>query len=366
MIFAYDLRYACDHFAGIGKHAYTVFDEMLALPGDERWHVLWDPRERNTRYDLAPFRAHPRVEWVERPWHPIRPSGAWQVGRWLRRTRPDAYLSPFSLRPLFSGVREVLTLHDVSAMRTSHIPSPLAYALYRGSLLHAIRADAIVTVSEFSRSEILALLPVDPARVHAILEGVPRAEGDPPAPVRPARLRSERFALVVSDNRPRKNLEVLAKAWALPDGAPALDLVGVGPVDERFPALEPRSAAAGRGAIERLGWVSPGELAWLMSHAEVLLLPSLYEGFGFPLVEAMAEGVPALVSDIPVFREVGADAPMFADAHDPRAWAAALARLLAEPAVRERMRERGRARAAELTYRKTAERTLELLRRVAR
>ncbi len=140
MIIAYDLRYACDHFAGIGKHTHALLEALLDLPGDDRYRVLWDPRQRNTRFDLAPLRDHPRVEWVERPWHPIRPFGMLQTGLWLRATRPDVYLSPFGLRPLFSGVPEVLTLHDVSALRMAHIPSLVSRVLYRLSLLDAVRA----------------------------------------------------------------------------------------------------------------------------------------------------------------------------------------------------------------------------------
>ena len=173
MIIAYDLRYACDHFAGIGKHTHALLEALLDLPGDDRYRVLWDPRQRNTRFDLTALRTHPRVEWVERPWHPIRPIGMLQTGLWLRATRPDVYLSPFGLRPLLSGVPEVLTLHDVSALRMAHIPSLVSRVLYRLSLLDAVRARRILTDSDFSRGEILELLPVAPERVRTVLLGVP-------------------------------------------------------------------------------------------------------------------------------------------------------------------------------------------------
>ena len=364
MIVAYDLRYACDHFAGIGKHTHALLQALLELPGDERYLVLWNPGWRNTRFDLAPFRAHPRVEWVERRWHPIRPWGAVQVGAWLRRRRPSVYLSPFGLRPIASGCPEVLTLHDVSALRTPHIPSPVAGLLYRLSLRLAARARAIITVSEFSRREVLALTPARPERVRAVLGG---ALPHPPeaARRRPPRLRAERFALVVGDNRPRKNLGSLARAWAAMGADPALPLVGAGPVDARFPSLAGLAERAGARGVEQLGWLEPPELAWLFDHAELVLLPSLYEGFGIPLVEAFAAGVPAVVADIPVFHEVGGDAAAYADPRDPAAWAREVARLAGDPAARERMRRAGRARAAELTYRRTAEATLAVLREAA-
>ena len=358
MIIAYDLRYACDHFAGIGKHTHALLEALLDLPGDDRYRVLWDPRQRNTRFDLTALRTHPRVEWVERPWHPIRPIGMLQTGLWLRATRPDVYLSPFGLRPLLSGVPEVLTLHDVSALRMAHIPSLVSRVLYRLSLLDAVRARRILTDSEFSRGEILELLPVAPERVRTVLLGVPDAREAAPVPTRPERLRAERFALVVADNRPRKNLEVLARAWA--EDAPAITLAAVGPRDPRFPSLEEWSGGSDR--VESLGWVTPAELAWLYAHAEMVLLPSRYEGFGFPLLEAMTAGVPAIVSDIPVFHEVGGDAARYVPVDDPAAWRAEVRRLEADPARRDAMRAAGRARAGTFTYRRTAEATLAVLR----
>ena len=365
MIVAYDLRYASDHFAGIGRHAYALLATLLELPGDERYAVLWDPRERDTRHDLARIRTHPRVEWVERPWHFIHPWGAVQVGAWLRRLRPAVYLSPFSLRPIRSGRREIVTMHDVAGLRVAHTSSPLLRELFRLSQLHAARARGIVTVSEFSRREILATLPVRPERVRAIHVGVPEPAGRLPPARRPAGLAAGRFALVVGDNRPRKNLAVLARAWAQLGPRAGLALVGVGPVDERFPSLAQASAVLGAQSVEQLGWRAPEEIAWLYEHAELLLFPSTYEGFGAPILEAFAVGLPALLADIPVFREVAGEAARFVDPHDPAAWARAITDLAGDETARARLRAAGLARAAQLTYRATAEATLAFVREVA-
>jgi glycosyltransferase involved in cell wall biosynthesis len=159
---------------------------------------------------------------------------------------------------------------------------------------------------------------------------------------------------------------MLARVWAQRGAATGLGLVGVGPVDSRFPTLTAMAADAGAPGVEHLGWLLPDELGWLYEHAEMLLVPSYYEGFGFPILEAFVAGLPVLASDIPVFREVGTQAAAFADPHDASAWAAEIARIAGDPATRERMRGTGRARAAELTYRATATATLSLLREVAR
>jgi glycosyltransferase involved in cell wall biosynthesis len=364
MIIAYDLRYASDHFPGIGTHAYALIEALLELPGQDRFVLLWNPDGRNSRYDFDRLRSSPRVDWVERRYHAIQPWGAVQVGAWLREVRPDVYFSPFSLRPVASGCPEVLTIYDVAPLRVHHAWSAVIQALYLLSLRYAVTARFIVTCSEFSRREIVELTAARAEHVRVTPLGVaPRVRGVDPR--RPDRLTAERFALVVSDNRPRKNLDLLARAWAGMGDVPQLALVAVGPADPRFPSLLDRAAHWGAHGVEHLGWVKPEELAWLYAHAQVVLLPSTYEGFGYPLVEAMAEGVPALVSDIPVLREVGAEAAIYADPCNPADWVQAVLRLTGDAGVYERMRQLGRERATELTYQKTAEATLAVLREAA-
>jgi glycosyltransferase involved in cell wall biosynthesis len=364
MIVAYDLRYASTHFPGIGTHAFALIEALLELPGEERYVVLSNPDGRTARFDFDRLRAHPRVEWVERRYHPIRPLGALQVGAWLRRIRPDVYLSPFNLRPFAPGCPDVLTIYDVAPLRVRQSSSGLIHLLYLLSLRRAVTARFILTGSEFSRREIIATTSIPPERVRTAMLGVaPRVRGV--APQRPERLREERYALVVGENRPRKNLDLLVRAWASMGPSPALALVGVGPVDPRYPSLPEMAAAAAARRVVHLGWVEPAELAWLYAHADVVVVPSLYEGFGYPLVEACAEGAPALASDIPVFHEVGGGAVAYADPRDPAAWRRVIERIADDPAERGRMRLAGLARAAELTYRRTAEATLAVLREAA-
>src|SRR5439155_20374032 len=119
----------------------------------------------------------------------------------------------------------------------------------------------------------------------------------PAAPGPRAGRAARRSALGVADTRPRKTLQVLAAAWGRLGAEPPLALVGAGPVELRYPSLAALAERAGARDVHQLGWVGPGELAWLYRNAELVLFPSLYEGFGFPLVEAFADGVPALASD---------------------------------------------------------------------
>ncbi|HUK62306.1 MAG TPA: glycosyltransferase family 1 protein [Dongiaceae bacterium] len=365
MVIAYDLRYACDHFAGIGTHGHALLASLLELEGPERYFVLWNPALRQTRHDFAPIARHPRVTWVERSWPPLAPAHLVSLGRWLRRSRAAFYVSPYYLRPVAAGCPSALTIHDVWPLRMREGLSPARHLLYRLSLQWAAGARVILTSSEFSRREIVTLLRYPADRVHAVTLGNPprsRAE----EPVRPGSLPDGRFALVVGDNRPRKNLEILARVWALFGDSPPLRLVVAGRADPRFPSMTEFVTRHRARCVTPLGWVSGAELDWLYANATLVLFPSRYEGFGFPIVEAFDRGLPVVAADIETFREVAGPAARYADPDRPEDWVSAIRGLLESPEALEAARAAGRARAGAFDYARTARRTLELLRTAAR
>jgi len=361
MRIAYDLRFADGHFTGIGTHAFVLLDEMLGLPTGDTWDVLWHRGARRDRYPLERIQSHPRVRWCETDARPLHPLDPWRTGAWLRKVRPDVYYSPFYFLPLGAPCPSVLTIHDVWPLRMPEGLSPLRHLIYRMSLARARGARFIFTSSEFSRREIVALMGMEPSRVRAIRLGTPPLH-EAAGVSAPARAPEGPFALVVGDNRPRKNLRVLAEAWARMGDAPALQLVSAGPADPRYPSLECMAAETGARGIVALGWTPEPELAWLYGRAAVVLFPTRYEGFGFPLVEAFQRGLPVIASDIPTLREIGTGVAEFVAEDDPGAWVRAITGIVASPERRSTMAEAGRVRAAELSYRRTAEATLELLR----
>ena len=361
MIVAYDLRYACDHFAGIGTHGHALLASLLDLEGPERYLVLWNPALRQTRHDFAAIARHPRVTWVERSWPPLAPAHLIPLGAWLRRSHAACYVSPYYLRPVGSGCPSALTIHDVWPLRMREGLSPARHLLYRLSLRWAAGARWILTSSEFSRREIVELLRLPPERVHAVPLGNPPRDRHED-PVRPAALPEGRFALAVGDNRPRKNLEVLARAWTLFGDAPSLHLVVAGRADPRFPSVTELAARHHARSVIPLGWVSEAELSWLYDHATLMLFPSRYEGFGFPIVEAFDRGLPVVAADTETFREVAGSAARFADPDRPEDWMGAVRDLLGSPWALETARVAGRERARAFDYARTARRTLELLR----
>ena len=123
--------------------------------------------------------------------------------------------------------------------------------------------------------------------------------------------------------------------------------------------------AESEGWLVHLGYVSAGELAALYGGAEMVVLPSFYEGFGLPAVEALRAGAPLVASDIPVLREVAGDAALYAPPDRPDLWAARVAELLKSPELREDLRRRGRERARRFDWRRTAGETVEAFRTAA-
>lgn len=358
MTIAYDLRYADTHFTGIGTYAYALLRALLDGPGDETYAVLWNPRER-TRYDIEPIRSHPRVRWCEERISPLGFTGLFALGSWLRRVKPAVYFSPYLLLPVRAGCPCVLTVHDVWPLRLPGL-SAAKLALYRASLMRARSARFVLTVSDFSRQEIVRFAGIPEDRVRAVRSGVPPLP-PPGEGRRPSGVPDQAFALVVGDNRPRKNLGVLAEAWAEMGEDPPFALVWAGPADPRYPALDALAARLGARRVHALGWCDEVELAWLYENAMIALFPTLYEGFGYPLVEAFARGLPVVGADIPTLREIGDGVARFVDPHDAAAWRHAVVSLAEALDERARMSEAGLARAAELTYAHTARETRAVL-----
>jgi len=359
----YDLRYATDHFPGIGTHAHALLRALVSAPGADRFRVLWGASDQATRFDPEWFAHHARVDWTVVREPSLGPLAPLRTGAVLRRIGGDVYMSPFYLRPVGARMPVVLTLPDAVHLTPESHSSWKLRTLFSLALRHARGASAVITPSEFSRDELIRRAGFPADRLHVVPQGVPPRSQAPAE--RPAGVPERPFALVVGVNRPHKDLRTLANAWRLLGSASPLDLVAAGPVDPRFPSLGDLAAEGGARSTHTLGPVSPAQLEWLYESSTLLLFPSRYEGFGFPLLEAAARGTPVIASDIPALRELGAGVARFEAVGDAEAWAAAVRELAADAPARARMSAAGRSLAARHDYAVVAERTRDILARVA-
>jgi glycosyltransferase involved in cell wall biosynthesis len=316
------------------------------------------------------------IQRVSESAHPPTNAGWTLVGlpRTAARGRVDLIHAPAYTAPFWAGVPVVLTIHDVSyATHPEWYPyrrDRLRRLFYRRS---ATAATHVLTDSSFSASEIIAAYSIPASRITVVPLGVHSrfADGDPNVSLDlPANV-TEPFLLHVGDIHERRNLPVVVEALLQArrrfGAAAALSLVLAGLDRGVTSGLCAMAAEAGTPeAVVALGPVSDGRVHALYRGAAALVYPSLYEGFGLPLVEAMAAGTPVLASHTASMPEVVGGAGILLDPHDPSAWLDAIVRILNDEVLRADLRTRGLARAATYTWERTAQMTLKVYREALR
>jgi glycosyltransferase involved in cell wall biosynthesis len=297
--------------------------------------------------------------------HPI-PRLAADLARAGRRWRADLLHVQY-VRPLTSDVPVVNTIHDISFERFPRFFRPTTLARLRTLVPWSGRhSAAVVTVSEFSRQDLLERYRLNPEAVF-----VTPAAADPqfrpvPAPEASQVVRSlglpDRFILSVGDIQPRKNLPRLFAAYdlLLQRGMDVPDLVVVGK------RAWLNSGAFGSVARHRLekrirftGYVAGEALPALYSSADAFVYPSLFEGFGLPILEALACGAPTITSNVSSMPEVAGDAALLVNPESVEELADGIERVLGDSGLRADLVARGHARAGEFSWARTASRTVE-------
>jgi glycosyltransferase involved in cell wall biosynthesis len=280
----------------------------------------------------------------------------------VRRLQYDVFHAPAYGAPLW-GVRPlVVTLHDVSYARVPewypHHSDPVRRSFYRAS---ARRADRILTDSSFSRDEIVAAFDVDPARIDVVPLGVgPQFSADP-------RVAREPFVLHVGDLHARRNLSMLLDAvLGLRRTDPSCARLRLVLAGADLGLLQPlqRQAADAAGALVHIGHSGDVELVDLYRRAQVFAYPSRYEGFGLPLLEAMACGTPVIAANAASVPEVVGSAAILLPVDDGTAWRNALTAVLTDAPLAADLAERGRLHASQFTWDRTAIGTVNCYRRV--
>ncbi|MDI3339562.1 MAG: glycosyltransferase family 1 protein [Sphaerobacter sp.] len=287
----------------------------------------------------------------------------------LRRAGVDLVHGPVNVLPLADGLPGVVTVHDL-AFRVYPEQYPRAKQRYLDLLTGASirRAARVITVSESTRRDVLRLYPVDPSRVVTVPNGV-----DPSmAPVTdPARLRAFRearglpdeFLLFVGTLQPRKNLTGLLRAYAAVRDRVAAPLVVAGGKGWMYEPIFAEVRALGiEGRVIFAGYADAAELPLWYSAATAFVYPSLYEGFGLPVLEAMACGTPVITSDTSSLPEVAGDAALLVDPRDVDALAAGIERIMGDAPLRATLRARGLARARAFSWERTARETAAVYR----
>jgi glycosyltransferase involved in cell wall biosynthesis len=332
-----------------GRHRFTLY--LRDAPGTDIAGLLPDSGAVEARF--IPF---PRL------WTHVRLS--WEL---LRRPRPDVLFVPAHVLPVVHPLRSVVTVHDLGYR---HFPQAHAAGqrLYLdwSTRFSARRSSLVMADSQATRRDLLRFYDIPDGKIRVVYPGRDERLGPTdPGPVRARYGLPDRYVLHVGTLQPRKNLVRLIEATArLSQQMPDLRLVLAGRAGWLAEPILAQARAHG-DLVRLLDYVPDEDLAGLYSGAAVFAFPSLYEGFGFPVLEAMACGTPVVCANTSSLPELAGEAALLVDPGDVDALAAALGRVLADRDLRESLVDRGRQQVRLFSWERTAKEALAVLEEAA-
>jgi len=369
---AIDARTATGAFTGIGRYTTSLVRALVQQAPDLSLFLIVTEAARASFAELEGPRVELYATALDTTRHPA--ADLWlhfYLPRLLARRRIPVLLSCANYLPLFSGgARRIVTIHDLVPYRHPEL-DPWRFVVYLRAMLRqaAACADRVVSVSEATARELVGILGVPRDRIAVIHNGVsPSFRPLPPSEVRlPAGVPDAPYLLGVGARIPRKNFARLVEAHGelVRRGLPH-HLVIAGPPGQSQPDIDAAIARAGtRERVHVIGYPSDDDLLHLYNRAALFVYPSVYEGFGIPVLEAMACGTAVACSNTSSLPEVAGDDAELFDPLSPPAIAAACERVLTDAARAARFRAAGPAHAAHFSWEEAARRTAALVRELA-
>lgn len=348
-------------YSGIGQYVRCLFPALFTCAQDIEWVAYASSSGSSQTFPLH-FPPHVSVKCSK---------SSWGFGR-MEKDRPplDIFHGTNFKAPDYGQLHTILTIHDVWLPRHPEYSKKLfGQALSSWKLGHRARhVSRVVAVSQFSSREIQEMFHLSPDRIAVIYHGpspdmFPEPDDEKFQEVR-ARLHipSRPFVLFVGGAEPRKNHTVVFNAFARsPRLATSLSLVVIGEIQSRGASLTETARELGiMDSVCCPGYVSSEDLRILYSHAEGFVFPSLYEGFGIPLLDAMACGAPIITGTGSALPEVAGDAALYVDPHDPEQLGMEIERLVSDRELQTQLRTKGFERVKQFTWERAAQDTLNL------
>lgn len=279
----------------------------------------------------------------------------------FRRIKGNLLFSPCGEMPLFANIKTIVVVHDLIPLRFPKIYSSLTHYCRYILPLVCQQATHIICNSKATADDLINILGVKANKITPILLGIDRNKF---RPIENAKnIGNTRFFLYVGRHELHKNLSRIIAAFAQFKYQKEYQLWIAGETDSRYtPPLKKQVRELGiDDRVKFLDYVAEEELPILLNQAEALLFPSLWEGFGFPVLEAMACGTPVITSKVSSLPEVAGDAALLVNPTDVREIASAMNLLVEDEGVKRQLRELGLKRVMAFSWEKTAQQTVEVL-----
>jgi len=370
---AIDARWIFPEISGIGLYTQELIAALTRCPSPHRFTIIFNRPEVMARTAAQTgFTNFTTFTGVLINSTPFAPLDQLRLPLLLKKRDVDIYHTTNFMIPLgiLGGTKRVVTIHDlIPLLFRDHAPRAKKnryFAVYKW-LMHASarKSDLIISVSESTKRDVIQHLGIpasSESKVRVIHEGV--KSDHVPAERKPHR---EIVFLFVGRRDPYKNLPMLVQSLAdvRNEGLPA-KLRVIGSDDPRYPEAQKLADSLGMNDhILWSGYVPDRDLLSAYQQADVFVLPSRYEGFGLPVLEAMACGTPVICSNTSSLPEVAGDAALMMDPSNPDSLTEAMRRLIQDPALRAEMSRKGLAQAESFTWDETARQTLSAYEAVA-
>lgn len=348
---------------GTENYARRLIEALLAAGGGRRFRLYFREAPPAGLFRVNPPDVEQRVIPFPRLWTHVRLS--YEL---LRRPRPDVLFVPAHVLPLAHPLPTVVTVHDLG-YRYFPDAHPMAQRLYLdwSTRFSARGATRVIADSQATRADLSRFYGIAAEKITVVYPGRDETLADADR----GRVREHyglpaEYLLHVGTLQPRKNLvRLIEAAAALRAHRPGLELVLAGrPGWKAGPILA--RAREQQGFVRTLDYVPQADLAGLYSGAQAFVFPSLYEGFGFPVLEAMACGTPVVCSNTSSLPEVVGEAALMVAPTDTQALAAAVGRVLDDPSLRAALVAKGLAQAQRFSWARAAAETMQVLERAAR
>lgn len=383
-----DARYLSSHPSGIGTYSECLLKHLSRIDQENKYTVLVRPSYNSVLELGVNFRL------LEYDAPPLSLKTVFGLHKLLNRLKPDIFHSFFPVTPVFYRGKMVVTVHDLQPLQmkewTGGRPWPIQMGydffyrwMYGGTFR---RATALITVSKATQDALSRLYPEVASKISAVLSGLPKDAQETTAPETFEQLKREHrldgeYVLFIGSTRPNKNIPNMLRAFATlrhnrsASVSPAnhnynsrsesLLFVLVLSKDRFFQSVEQVIREENlEGAVRILSSVSEEDKRTLYRNAQTFFFATRFEGFGFPVLEAQAQGTPVVASDCESLPEILRDSALLVNPDDIESMSRALARVLEDEALRRKLIENGKENIARFSWEKAAQEVLGIYRRL--